>query len=367
MVDINSGRCIKEFTGHEKNVESIIVSKDGKNIISASKDGMIIIWDTTTGENKKIQEESPTLIESNVQNQFISFTYKTIKIWDTKQGKCIGSYEDEQGDISCVTESRDYKKIIFVDHKNCLKVLEREITDSVEENSLGWSGLLFGIMAFIPPNPTPIKQLKLVPIQNTFKKLNVRGVYQDNKKPIVHFLTKLRQREGYLAIISQATHTQYPGNRWSGVDLVEKIEILNEKHLDTTHLFDGHHDHIKCVIESPDGKNLISASNDKTIKVWDIETRQCVRTLQGHTEEVTSIKSCIKGKFLISCSEDKTLKIWDLHKGECIFSKQYPEKVHHIFVTPDDTKVILTCRDFSIKVLDIRNLQPASLAKITNS
>ena len=32
----------------------------------------------------------------------------------------------------------------------------------------------------------------------------------------------------------------------------------------------------------PDGRRVVSASNDKTLKVWDVETGECVATLEGH-------------------------------------------------------------------------------------
>ena len=36
----------------------------------------------------------------------------------------------------------------------------------------------------------------------------------------------------------------------------------------------------------PDGRRVVSASDDKTLKVWDIETGKCVATLKGHSDDV---------------------------------------------------------------------------------
>ena len=36
----------------------------------------------------------------------------------------------------------------------------------------------------------------------------------------------------------------------------------------------------------PDGRRVVSGSDDKTLKVWDVETGECVATLEGHSESV---------------------------------------------------------------------------------
>ena len=40
---------------------------------------------------------------------------------------------------------------------------------------------------------------------------------------------------------------------------------------------------------SPDGKQLVSGSLDETVRLWDVETGACVRTLEGHGGVVTSV------------------------------------------------------------------------------
>ncbi|XP_042495573.1 zinc finger CCCH domain-containing protein 48-like [Macadamia integrifolia] len=53
---------------------------------------------------------------------------------------------------------------------------------------------------------------------------------------------------------------------------------------------------------------LYSGSMDHTIRVWDLETLQCIHTLTGHTSAVMSVL-CWK-EYLLSCSLDKTIKVW---------------------------------------------------------
>ena len=62
---------------------------------------------------------------------------------------------------------------------------------------------------------------------------------------------------------------------------------------------------------------LISASQDKTIKIWNLETCTCIKTLYGHTSGVTCIR-LYQYNLLISSSGDQLIKIWNLEDGTCI-------------------------------------------------
>jgi WD40 repeat protein len=72
----------------------------------------------------------------------------------------------------------------------------------------------------------------------------------------------------------------------------------------------GHTDWVRSVCAA--GNKIISGSRDKTIRVWDMDTGECLRTLQGHTSSVYGLCTlCTVGNKIISASEDKTIRIWD--------------------------------------------------------
>ena len=64
---------------------------------------------------------------------------------------------------------------------------------------------------------------------------------------------------------------------------------------------------------------LASASDDETIKIWDLDTFQCLKTLQGHDYSVRSIQFLGKG-LIASAGGDGKIKIWDISTGECNFT-----------------------------------------------
>ena len=108
----------------------------------------------------------------------------------------------------------------------------------------------------------------------------------------------------------------------------ESNSILSGSHDNTLKIWDvetgectktlnGHTDVVYCCAVSRLGKWVLSGSSDKTLKIWDVETGECTKTLKGHIHWVTCCAVSRLGKWVLSGSTDQTLKIWDVETGEC--------------------------------------------------
>ena len=64
----------------------------------------------------------------------------------------------------------------------------------------------------------------------------------------------------------------------------------------------GHTDFVKSAAFNQEGSLIVSASYDKTIRIWDVQTGECLRILEGHTDFVKSAAFNHDGSMVVSAS-----------------------------------------------------------------
>lgn len=72
----------------------------------------------------------------------------------------------------------------------------------------------------------------------------------------------------------------------------------------------SHDNWVRGLVFHPSGKYLFSASDDKTLKIWDMKTGRCSKTLEAHTHFVTCIAFNQSSPVVATGSVDQSVKIW---------------------------------------------------------
>lgn len=75
---------------------------------------------------------------------------------------------------------------------------------------------------------------------------------------------------------------------------------------------EGHTGMVNSVCFSHDEKKLLSGSNDKSIKLWDLSTAICLQTYYGHEYHVNNVQFSPTDEYFISGSLDHTIRLWSV-------------------------------------------------------
>ena len=99
---------------------------------------------------------------------------------------------------------------------------------------------------------------------------------------------------------------------------------------------DGHDKAINSVSLARDQIRAVSGSADRTIRLWNLESGEVMATLKGHSDIVNSVQVTPDGRFAVSGSDDKTVKVWDLAAGTCVGTLEgHQDKVLSVAISPD--------------------------------
>jgi len=104
--------------------------------------------------------------------------------------------------------------------------------------------------------------------------------------------------------------------------------------------FEGHTRPIKALVISPDGKTVISGSDDHTLKLWDLQTGKEIHTFKGHKDWLTTLAISPDGEKAISASRDNTLKLWNLQTGQEINTFLVDSPISSCTFSPDGFTII---------------------------
>ncbi len=113
----------------------------------------------------------------------------------------------------------------------------------------------------------------------------------------------------------------------------------------------GHKAEIYSVVYSPNGKTVITGSNDNTARLWDVATGQQLHLLQGHTDLVSSVAYSPNGKTVITGSRDSTARLWDVETGKELHQLQgHTHTISSVAFSPDGKTVITGSWDGSARL-----------------
>ncbi len=119
-------------------------------------------------------------------------------------------------------------------------------------------------------------------------------------------------------------------------------------------VFRGHTGSVRSVAFSPDGKFVLTGSADTTAMLWKIDTGRPVQVFAGHTDWVRSVAFSPDGKSVLTGSDDNTAQLWDANNGDIkqIF-KGHTDSVTSVTFSPDGRYILTGSGDKTAQLWDV--------------
>jgi len=132
-------------------------------------------------------------------------------------------------------------------------------------------------------------------------------------------------------------------------DKTVKLWDLNGNLLQT---FEGHSDEVLRVSFSPDGQIIASSSADKTVKLWNLDGKLW-RVLEGHSDRVYGVSFSPDGQTIASASFDRTIRLWSINGNPLRTLEGHNDRVYGVSFSPDGQTIASASHDRTIRLWSI--------------
>ncbi len=121
-------------------------------------------------------------------------------------------------------------------------------------------------------------------------------------------------------------------------------------------LLSGHTERVFSAAYSPDGARIVTASADKTARIWDARTGAELMVLEGHTDRIFAAAFSPDGTRIVTGSRDKTARIWDARSGAPLaVLSGHGDRVSSAVYSPDGKRILTASWDKTAQVWDARS------------
>jgi WD40 repeat protein len=318
---------------HHDQVKAAVFSGDGKYIITKDRDQRIRYWDFT---GKEIEPPGAAVTDINTRGKDRSPGGGTVAIADhtvqlkSRGGDVIRVFRGHTGDVNSAVFSPDGKYILTAGNDNAARLWPIAIPGNKPREFTGHSSETSDFFAVYCPGDDCNHILTVngqkvllwdVSGGNPAKEIPVDPVY----KPVAAF-----SPDGKTIAVTGPEE--------------QRVLVLNTDGVLIREL-GGHNTGANSVAFSPgaDARKIITACLDNTAWLWEGDNEES-RAFTGHIDEVNSAVFSPDGQFIVTASWDKTARLWGLD-GTLKETFEHKDGVHSAVFSPDGQSILTACKD----------------------
>ncbi|MCS6812476.1 MAG: NB-ARC domain-containing protein [Cyanobacteria bacterium] len=341
--DVETGQCLQTLQGHGGSIHALafclvpppsLSSKWGSILASGGDDQTICLWEVSTGtclnQWHGHDDRIISLAFSPDGQYLVSGDLRHIKLWDVATGLChqtldattnrnwAFSFPDwlKASSLILAAGSDDRAITLWNVNQGRLREVLSGHTDTVQTVTFSQDGTLLA-------SSSADHTIKLWDMTNgeclqTFGEKN-HGVWSLSFGPLSSTNLTLGSNDGVIV---------------SGGDdqMVKLWDVASGKCLRT---MQGHMRRVWSFALSHDHQTLATGSDDRKVRLWDVATGQCLGTLTGHTDWVWAVAFGFNDRLLASGSDDNTIRLWDVSTGQCLQTlRGHSDRIHTVAFRP---------------------------------
>ncbi|MBE7381919.1 MAG: TIR domain-containing protein [Leptolyngbya sp. SIO1E4] len=329
------------LVGHADRVLQASFSPDGTQVMTASGDGTVLLWDAQTGKPTPLVGHESGINHTSSSSdgtQVMTASWDgTVRVWDIETGDSTPLVGHESW-ISHASFSPDGTQIVTASD-GTVRVWDIETGDSTLVGHESWIS-----HASFSPDGTQV----VTASEDGDGTARIWDLQTGTSMPLIgHELT-------IYSFSFSPDGTQIVTASYDGTVRVWDIETG-----DSTTLIDPDGIGITQASFSPDGAQLVTTLWNGTVLLWDIETGNSM-PLIGHESEVYSFSFSPDGTQIVTGSQDRTVRVWDIETGESTTLVGHDDVVTHASFSPDGSQVLTTSKDGMARLWDIQIRDPIS-------
>jgi WD40 repeat protein/energy-coupling factor transporter ATP-binding protein EcfA2 len=340
--DIYSQKISSRFRKHRNKINTIFSSPDGRQIITASDDKTTKIWNAKHGRTTLLIRHKDTVDDASFSNNGTSLVMVSkgiARVRDAKTGKNIQKFVDSQSAIRTAAFSPDGSMIVTTPEEDDEPVVKVwRVADSKEVAQLVGHEMTVYSAAFDRDG----KRIITASGDGTVR------IWDAQSGKEVLRVGKADDFMGYAAI-SPDESCLVTGNN-------ELVQLWDTKNGNLLRTFHGHESVVHWVGFSPDGTRIASASGDDTIRIWNLDSvKPEILCWDKHQGRVNHAIFSNDGKYIVSASADKTARLWSAQDGREILSFDHHDgEVSMVCISSDAKRLVTACLNI-VRVWDIKN------------